>query len=393
MILSLQKESSLNKSQPHENDQLVSIILQSTFFFWIITKLSCWKLWTTNRIFPTAPPFDFLVAPPVVHVCLLVISLSLMMVLIFNSTSKVLLTALLITELLSCLFDQSRWMPWEYQFVFLVFITLINRGDNKKIINSYLLIVIATYAYSGLGKFNSSFLYLFWDNLLLRRFFKMDPAVIHRTAIYYSGYGIALIELIFGLGLCFFKTQKTAAWAIIAMHVFILVLVGPFGLKYNSSVWPWNVLMIVQVYFLFIKNTGFTLNLRWLWNGWNKLVLMCWGLLPLLNHTMGWWDNFLSLRLFAGTQPMMVLCIKDSAEIKQLQPFLDKGDNYHLCNGEAMVNLQSWSMKEMNSPLYTEQRVYEKVAERWISSHNGSTTRAISYRYINDTTVQIMPVK
>jgi hypothetical protein len=393
MILSLQKESALNKSHPHENDQLVSIILQSTFFFWIITKLSCWKLWTTNRIFPTAPPFDFLVVPPLVHVCLLAISLGLMLILIFNSGSKVLLTALLITELLACLFDQSRWMPWEYQFVFLVFITLINRGDNKKIINSYLLIVIATYAYSGLGKFNSSFLYLFWDNLLLRRFFKMDPAVIHKTAIYYSGYLVALIELVFGIGLCFLKTQKAAAWAIIVMHVFILFLVGPFGLKYNSSVWPWNVLMIVQVYFLFIKNTGFTINLRLLWGGWNKLVLICWGLLPLLNHTLGRWDNFLSLRLFTGTQPMMVFCIKDSAEIKQLQPFLEKADNYQLCNGEAIVNLQSWSMKEMNSPIYTEQRVYEKVAERWLRSHKGSTTRAISYRYINDTTVQIMPVK
>ena len=70
----------------------------------------------------------------------------------------------------------------------------------------------------------------------------------------------------------------------------------------------------------------------------------------------------------------MIFCIKDTGEIEELQPYLNKTDTYNLCNGEAMVNLQTWAMREMNVPPYPEIRVYKKIEKNWPDNHPGSTT-------------------
>jgi hypothetical protein len=371
---------------------IVSYVLQITCLFWMVTKMIGWRLWTTERLLPLAPPFDFLTAPDAVHWILLAASFVLMLLLMLKPATKILLIALFISELLSCLFDQSRWQPWEYQFVFTLLVYIINYNQPKKIIAGLAFLMVSTYAYSGLGKFNQSFLILFWDNLFLRQYLKLSPAFIHQSYIYYGGYLLAMIEMLFGIGLLFRSIQKLSAWLIIAMHIFIVILVGPFGLKYNIVVWPWNILMILQLYFVFIYTDEAAVNIKLLWKGWNKMILIFWGLLPALNHTAGWWDNFLSSRLFAGNQPQMMFCIKDSSEIKQLQPYIYKNNSVTICDSNAvMVNLQMWAMKEMKSPPYTEERVYKKIAKKWISEHPGTSTKAILYYYINKGEIKIKP--
>jgi hypothetical protein len=129
-----------------------------------------------------------------------------------------------------------------------------------------------------------------------------------------------------------------------------------------------------------------------MWQGWNKLVLLCWGLLPMLNHTVDLWDNFLSSRLFAGNQVMMVLCIKDSSEIRELRPYIES-DVHNICDGKRVVNIQKWSMAEMNSPAYTELRAYRIIAQKWIDTHPGTTTKAIAYFYITNEQVKIIEGK
>ncbi|MFT3681015.1 MAG: hypothetical protein QM791_12125 [Ferruginibacter sp.] len=375
---------SKKKTVARQDDIVVSLVIQSLCITWFITKIVCWKLWMAERLFPLAPPVDFFIAPQAVHLLLFCFSLCLMLVLIFKPLHKKLQVFLFITEVLACLLDQSRWQPWEYQFIFILFINISTAGDKTKILSAVAFIMICTYVYSGIGKFNQGFLYIIWDQMFLKRFFKLSTALIQTNIVHYSGYIMAITELVMGTALFFKRTQKTAAWLLILMHLFILVVVGPFpfSLHYNTSVWPWNILMIFHLYILFI-NRQQEIKIERLWIGWTKLVVILWGIMPLLNHTLGWWDNFLSSRLFAGNQPQMVLCIKDSAELKQLQPYLIKNDPYKLCDGTAYVHLQLWSMKELNSPCYIEERVYKKVSDKWISTHTGSSTKAILY-YIDD---------
>ena len=75
----------------------------------------------------------------------------------------------------------------------------------------------------------------------------------------------------------------------------------------------------------------------------------------------------------------MVFCLKDAGEIEELQPYLNKADTYNLCNGEAMVNLQTWAMREMNVPPYPEMRVYKKIETDWPNNHPSSTTRFVYF--------------
>jgi hypothetical protein len=265
--------------------------------------------------------------------------------------------------------------------MFIIFIAVINSTNNKRLLTLVSFVTISTYIYSGIGKFNPGFLYLFWNQLFFTRFLHINQAISTQPWIYYGGYIIALLELLFGIGLIFSKTQKLSVWMLILMHVFILVVVGPlpFGIHYNASVWPWNVLMMAHLYLLFYYNRDQKIYSKEILKGFNKIVLICWGILPALNHTAGWWDNFLSSRLFAGNQPFMALCIKDSSELKQLQPYITRKDVHHLCDGAAYVNLQSWSMKELKSPAYIQERVLLKVKNRWISGHPGTTTKGVLY--------------
>lgn len=365
-----------------KNNKIAACFLQVTALCWIITKMIGWKLWTIDRLVPTAPPFDFLTAPPAVHRLLLAISFVLMFLLLLKPLNKRFAIALVVVELFSCLFDQCRWQPWEYQFIFTLLAYIINYNQPKKIIAGVAFLMVSTYAYSGLGKFSPSFLYLFWDNLFLTKYLHLSPSYIHQPLIHYSGYLVAAIELVFGIVLLFRPLQKIAAWLLIIMHVLIVIMVGPFGLKYNVVVWPWNFLMIAQLYLVFIYNGPAEINLKEMWKGWNKVILIFWGILPLLNHTVGWWDNFLSSRLFAGNQPHMMFCIKDSSEKQQLKPYIRKYNPGIPCDsGAVLVNLQTWAMTEIKSPPYIEERVYKKIASRWISEHPGTSTKAFLYYY------------
>ncbi len=367
-----------------ERDKLVaSLFLRITCITWLITKIITWRMWTTSRLFPLAPHFEFLVAPAAVHGLLFAVSVLLMLDLIFFNPTKKVLLCLLLAEVAACLFDQARWQPWEYQFIFTLFIYIVSSHQVSKILAGTGFLMVSTYFYSGVGKFNPGFLYLFWDGMLLKSFFKLPDAVTHQSIVYYGGYVLGVIELIFGLGLLFFKTQKFCAWMLIAMHIFIMVVVGPlpFGLHYNFSVWPWNVLMIIQLYLVFIYEASAAIAVKELWQGWAKIVLIAWGFLPMLNHTLGWWDNFLSSRLFAGVHPQLVLCIQDSAELKELKPYLYKKDPLNLCAGKAYVNIQAWSMKEIKSPSYIEERVCRIIRKKWMESHPGSSTKGIIYYY------------
>ena len=362
----------------HYSGNTVSLLLQTTFICWLITKKIGWKLWVSERLFPVVPPFDFLYMPAAVHWFLLITVAALLIILIFNPGNKYLQIGLLTAELVSCLLDQNRWQPWEYQYLFIVVISIINHHQKQKIITCIAFIMAATYLYSGLGKLNPGFLILFWDKMVLAQYFKIGNALINHPYIYYCGYIIGVIEILAAAGLFFLKTQKISAAALIMMHLVILILLGPFGLHYNKIIWPWNMLMMVQLWLIFLNKETVPININALWKGWNKIIIICWGVLPALNYA-GLWDSYLSSRLYSGSLPQMVFCIKDSAEIKMLKPYLNKSDLYNVCKADALVNIQTWAMKEMNTAPCPQLRVYKKIKEQWLKKYPGSSTKFVFY--------------
>jgi len=346
---------------------------------WIAAKCISWKLWLKDRLLPLAPVNSFTDWPSLMQDGLFAFSLLLLLVLLIKPQQQSFLILLFISEVFSCLGDQMRWQPWEYQYLFTILLCILFRANTKMLLTGLSLIIAGTYFYSGIGKLNEGYLVLTWDRLILEKALKINLAWRQNWWVYHSGYITALLEVLMAIGLFFKPTQKIAAWGTIGMHLFVLYVIGPWGVDYNSVIWPWNIVMILLLILIFVRPKEKAVDLRLGFTGWNLPVAVAWLIMPALNY-LGWWDNYLSCRLYSGHLPHMALCVRNPSSQPSLTPYYSKYDSYQVCNGDAMVNLQVWSLKELGVPPYPEMRVYKKIADNWLKSHPDTGTSVAYFR-------------
>ncbi|MEO8112267.1 MAG: hypothetical protein ABI594_19625 [Ginsengibacter sp.] len=357
------------------------IVTRIICFSWLLAKIISWKVWLASRLFPVIPPFDFLFAPQAVHLFLFVLSLSCIAALLIFPTNTVLQIGVIIIELLSCSLDQNRWQAWEYQYIFIVLALLINRRNERNALNTIAFIFISIYFFSGLGKMNAAFSGFLQRELIFLEIVKAKNSYSYNLLLYHLGYLLGLLEIFLGIGLAFMRTNKPAAILLICMHLGILALLGPFGINYNVIIWPWNIAIILYLYLLFIRRDPPTLSFHSLKNGWNKIFILFFGLLPFLNF-FGYWDYFLSSSLYSYKPPEMYICIHDTEKNKALMPFAISKKSIFICDSNAtVINVRTWSMKEMNVPAYPEIRVYKKIKQQLLSRYPGMNATFIISEY------------
>jgi hypothetical protein len=345
------------------NEDKKVLLLRITCLFWLIAKLMSWRIWTTYRLLPTAPFFEYFDRlPAVIHTVLFALSLLLILILFFRLNTFFLAGSLTV-EVLSCLLDQNRWLPWEYLYIFIIFIYLVNADRPKYIAPCIAFLLMSTYFYSGLAKLNAGFAEVVWANMILRQFLRVPAYIANQSWVHYSGYLLGMIELLAGVGLFFVKTQAKSAIVLIVMHLCVLLLLGPFGFKGYEVLWPWNVAMILFLYFIFLKNDEQAVVFQPVKKEWNKLLVICWGILPVLSF-WGYWDKNLSSNLFSANLPGMIICVRDSSGCKQLQRFCYKRDSRNICNGQAKIDIQTWARLETNVSVYPETRVFKIMQEK-----------------------------
>jgi hypothetical protein len=368
-------------TKPHPNT-INSVLFKITCIFWLAAKLISWRIWTANRLYPLAPVTEILDrVPPVIHLILLITSISLLVFLFFKNSRWVLI-ALLAVELASCLLDQNRWRAWEYQYLFILIALIINANRQKNLVGVLSFILIATYFYSACGKFNPGFLQNVWGYMVLKLFLKLPANVVSQRLVYYSGYLLAVFELVCSLGLIFIRTRKTGAIALIIMHVFLLIMLGPLGLNYNKIVWPWNLAMIFYLYFIFLRNPETAPDLKPVLQGWNRLIFVFLAIMPAL-HFVGYWDELLSASMYSGKSLVMTVCIQDTTKCRELRPFYSH-HNYDkkLCNGEVEINLQDWAILETNVTPNPELRIYKIIQRKLEKQYPGANFSYLIYRKI-----------
>lgn len=139
-------------------------------------------------------------------------------------------------------------------------IVLLNRKNDNHIISMIVFMLAAIYFYSGVGKFNPMFLRSIWGNLLLSKTFGVSDAVIYQPYVYYSGYLLAIAEIVLGIGLLFKDLRKISLILLVVTHLIILGVFGPFGLNYDHVVWPWNLTMLGFIIILIFKNRNYELT-------------------------------------------------------------------------------------------------------------------------------------
>lgn len=364
---------------PYNTSQLPYNIFRITCIFWLAAKLISYKAWfAADRLFPIIPVFKGLQnVQPLVHTVLFWLSVSLMLVLLITPRLKALVVLLLITEISSCLLDVARWQPWEYQYIFMAIVFCYSHNKPKVYYNALVFIIASIYIFSGFHKLNGGFLYTIWENMMLRSFVGISQADINSLQLHYAGLFLPVIEIFCGLLLLFIRNKKWPAFALIAMHLFNLVFLGPWGLNYNSIVWPWNAAMILFLYFLFIYSRQQFL-ISFLFTGWNRIVLLCFGILPILSFWRLWPSHF-SSDLYSGKTQNLAICVEE-ASVPALKNYFGR-DKYLICNDTGVLKIQKWALGELNLPPYPEEWYYSKFIIEFEKKYPNIKAKYYVYTY------------
>ena len=346
------------------DDLPVKRITQFIAAFWILMKAISLKLWIKERNYPLVPIVDM---PSFIHYTLLLVFFALAAWLIYKPDSRYVMIAILLTEAIDMLGDQTRLQPWHYQFWF-TFLAIAGNYPNKaKALQAIVFVTISTYFFSGLQKINSGFIDTVWSFHILKRFFNLPNYVIRHRPVQLAGYVTPLIEI--GGALCLLLRKhimKLGASLLIGMHIFLLIFLGPLGLNYNVVVWPWNVQMAIFLYLLFIKN-----NIRFkplVYNSYTNLVVaLFWGLMPIVGM-FGNWDKFLSSGMYSGKGKLWQYHFNDSTKIPaELKSYAF----YSKTDSSARIVLTDWTIQELNVASVTEPRLLTSI------------TRQLNERYKN----------
>ena len=339
---------------------------------WIITKLVSYKLWLANRLFPLVPVHENLsLVPPVVHTILFIISICTMLFFLFSPNKKIALVILFV-EILSCLLDQNRWQPWEYQFIFMLAVYIYYRNE-KQILLGWQIILAGIYFFSGLSKLNSAFIHDIWQGLMLRRWLGISPPGIWLTR---AGYALPIIEMAAAICLCFFSTRRMGIWILCLMHIMIILMFGPVGLNTNLGILPWNLLMPLLLFILFYYES-FQLNRYFTYKPFSFVVLLCWWVLPWL-QLAGYWDKYLSAVLYGGGVEQLFICTDNSMAKKQLAPYFDKEFKVIPC--KPVLSVYKWGLMEMNIAYYPEHRVFNAIINEWKKRYPDGTNKFYMYK-------------
>ncbi len=343
-------------------------MLKATCICWLAAKLAGWRMFTTCRLFPTAPVFDFLNGvPAVVHTALFGLSVLCLVFLAVSAPKKKILALLLTCELISFLLDQNRIQPWDYQYLFTILIFIVFASNKPALISAFIFILASTYLYGGLSKLNNGFLQTIWQRMLLLHFLKLSPHGVLYKPLYFSGLSAGMFEILAGTGLLFPQTRKTAAGALISLHVLVLLFLGPLGINYNAVVWPWNVAMAVYSLLIFNFSEPLLTAFKSPFRAWSGFIVVCWGFLPALNF-IGLWDNYLSSSIYSGKLPSMTVSIADTTQCKPLRQYITIAPG----SEPATIDLQSWAMSETRMAPYPELRVYKKIQAKLENEYPGA---------------------
>ena len=324
------------------------------------------KLWTSDRLFPLFPIFETISTFP--HWLNYIIIALLVTGLLLNQLLKTKKVFLLIFGLLIFLFlqDQMRWQAWVYTYVLMLLpfaIPIKSKEQQLSLLKCLQLLIVGIYLWSGIHKINPAFIDVTFKSILVDFFMVSDANLIKQLR--YFGYIVPGLEILTGVLLVSRRYRKPGVALATITHLFILAYLGPLGVGHNMIVYPWNIGMILFSWLLFYGQVnklnlkpGKGTTLKIVTIGMYLLVLV----LPALNF-FGYWDHYLSFSLYSDKPKNFYVAVAET-EIHRVDPVLKpyfmeiKG-----MQGGEVIDINKWSLDQLNVPFYPEKRLFEKMGE------------------------------
>jgi hypothetical protein len=324
-------------------------------------------LWVGPRSFPPAPVASSLTQIEGLAAYALFAALLLLAAAILVAPKpRWLIAAFLAVIGVFCLLDQTRWQPWVYLYSFLLATLAVfswepgDFGGQQSTLDVARLIVACTYIFSGLQKVNLNFIDndFPWIVSPITNLLPSTAGLFHLV-----GMTAPVVQIAFGVGLLTNRLRRASLLAAIAMHVFILAMFGPAGLDWNNIIWPWTAAMAVFDVLLFAGQADYSAAAILSTRGrpYHAFVLLAFAGLPILSF-FNLWDSYLSAALYSGNLTEAQIYVTDAGRAS-LPAWL--GERFVRTSDDTNVlNLQRWSIEDLNVTPYPEARVYKAIARR-----------------------------
>lgn len=212
-------------------------------------------LWVGSRDFPQAPAFGWLASAPRSVDLVLLIGFAAAALLSSCATRRwhpFWLSASAFVLASFCL-NQHRLQVWAYHLCIAGLLTEFSAPGRA--IPRLRWLTISIYAWSAVSKLDVGFAAGPGRTLLrgLTAVFWLNPpgGVFER----YAPWLMPIAELITAAALAVPRWRRMGLWLSIAMHVLLLLAVGPLGLRHELGVQIWNGLFLIQNVMLFGRGT------------------------------------------------------------------------------------------------------------------------------------------
>ncbi|MFK8111278.1 MAG: hypothetical protein AB8B91_03725 [Rubripirellula sp.] len=253
----------------------------------------------------------------------------------------------------SFLLDQHRMQPWAYQMAIygLIFAAIPSDSARRTLIP----LVASIYIYSALGKFDYQFAHTVGQDFLsaATKLFGGIPNHFDLPSRAKLAMLFPSFELLAGVGLLLKPTRKIAGVMVIAMHLGLISLLGPWSLDHSTGVLVWNFALMVQAYILFVKGERDTRREQ------STVPTLVWALVFAVmiapaSERFGYWDHWTSWALYAPHTSRVEIEVHKSA-IDQLDPELQQvaaeGEG-----GWRRLSIGRWSLDQRGVPVYPQGR-------------------------------------
>jgi hypothetical protein len=323
------------------------------------------RLWIGPRSYPPAPVFGALpVIEGVMAYGLFAALFVFAAAALISPKPQRFLAAFLAIITVLCLFDQTRWQPWVFQYSFLLATLALfswSSGDidgQQRTLNIARLIIASTYIFSGLQKMNLNFIENDFPWLVqpITNVFPSSADLFH-----YFGMAVPFVQVAFGIGLLTERYRRISLLAAVSMHLFILAMFGPAGLDWNNVIWPWTTAMALFDILLFAGKAEFSFReVVCTTHRYHAAVLVVFAIFPFLSF-FNYWDSYLSAALYSGNLTEAQIYTTDAG--KASLPAATSSYLVHTSPDTNVLNIQRWAIEDLNVTPYPETRVYRRIAK------------------------------